>query len=85
MERIYRHEMTTTSGGNISVRDEHGDVLITPARIDKGNLRRHDIVRIGSKGERDGLHPPSSETPFDLSASRARPDLKAIIQLIPVR
>ena len=27
MERIYMHEMTTTSGGNISVRDESGDVF----------------------------------------------------------
>src|SRR4029077_4994196 len=34
MERIYDHEMTTTSGGNISVRDENGDVWITPARVE---------------------------------------------------
>jgi len=26
-ERSYMHEMTTTSGGNISVRDESGDVF----------------------------------------------------------
>ena len=31
MERIYRYRMTTTSGGNLSIRDEHGDVWITPA------------------------------------------------------
>src|SRR5580704_2075540 len=43
MERIYSHEMTTTSGGNISARDENGDVWITPARMDKGSLRRQVI------------------------------------------
>ena len=46
MERIYGHDMTTTSGGNISVRDENGDIWMTPARVDKGALRSRDIVRI---------------------------------------
>ena len=32
--------MTTTSGGNVSVREENGDVWITPARVDKGALDR---------------------------------------------
>ena len=36
MERIYRYRMTTTSGGNLSIREANGDVWITPARIDKG-------------------------------------------------
>jgi L-fuculose-phosphate aldolase len=83
MERIYDHEMTTTSGGNISVRDESGDVWITPARVDKGSLRRQDIVRISASGEREGLHPPSSESPFHLSVYEARPDLHAVIHAHP--
>ena len=83
MERIYDHEMTTTSGGNISVRDENGDVWITPARVDKGSLRRQDIVRISASGEREGLHPPSSENPFHLSVYEARPDLHAVIHAHP--
>ena len=83
MERIYDHEMTTTSGGNISVRDENGDVWITPARVDKGSLRRQDIVRISASGECEGLHPPSSENPFHLSVYGARPDLHAVIHAHP--
>jgi L-fuculose-phosphate aldolase len=79
MERIYAHEMTTTSGGNISVRDESGDIWITPARVDKGSLRRQDIVRIMSTGEREGLYPPSSEHPFHLNIYEVRPDLNAVI------
>ena len=46
MERIYRYRMTTTSGGNLSIRDDDGSVWITPARVDKGSLRREDIVRV---------------------------------------
>ena len=29
MQRIYRYGMTTTSGGNLSIRDENGDVWIS--------------------------------------------------------
>ncbi len=83
MDRIYKHEMTTTSGGNVSVRDEDGDVWITPARVDKGSLRRQDIVRIDASGQCEGLHPPSSENPFHLSVYEARPDLRAVIHAHP--
>ena len=30
MRRVYGYGMTTTSGGNISIRDESGDIWITP-------------------------------------------------------
>ena len=43
MQRIYGYRMTTTSGGNLSIREENGDIWITPARVDKGSLRREDI------------------------------------------
>jgi L-fuculose-phosphate aldolase len=83
MERIYGHDMTTTSGGNISVRDENGDVWMTPARVDKGSLRARDIVRIHPDGTCDGIHPPSSECPFHLSIYAARPEIHAIIHAHP--
>lgn len=31
MERIYRGEMTTISGGNLSILDDTGDIWIAPA------------------------------------------------------
>lgn len=36
ISRIYRSGLTTTSGGNISIKDENGDIWITPGGIDKG-------------------------------------------------
>ena len=84
MERIYRYRMTTTSGGNLSVRDENGDVWITPARIDKGNLRPEDVVRIRADGTVEGLHKPSSEHPFHQGIYRERPDLRAVVHAHPV-
>lgn len=79
MERIYRYRMTTTSGGNISIRDTNGDIWITPARVDKGRLRREDIVCIRKDGRREGVHPPSSELPFHQAIYQRRPDLGGIV------
>ena len=84
MARIYGRDMTTTSGGNISVRDEDGHVWISPARVDKGNLKRGDMAKVALSGEQlEGPYPPSSECPFHLSIYRARPDIKAIIHAHP--
>jgi L-fuculose-phosphate aldolase len=84
MERIYRFRMTTTSGGNISLRDEAGTVWITPARVDKGSLRRTDIICVHPDGSHTGPHPPSSELPFHQAIYAARPDLRAIVHAHPV-
>jgi L-fuculose-phosphate aldolase len=84
MQRIYRYRMTTTSGGNLSILDESGDVWITPARIDKGSLTRADVVRIRASGEVEGRHKPSSEHPFHRAIYKARPDLRAVVHAHPV-
>jgi L-fuculose-phosphate aldolase len=84
MERIYRYRMTTTSGGNLSILDDDGSIWITPARLDKGNLRRDDIVRVLPDGTHDGPHRPSSEFPFHRAIYRGRPDLRGIVHAHPV-
>lgn len=84
MERIYRYRMTTTSGGNLSIRDADGSVWITPARVDKGALQREDIVQVPRSGVPEGRHPPSSEFPFHQAIYEARPDLHAIVHAHPV-
>ena len=84
MSRIYGYRMTTTSGGNLSIRDETGDIWISPARVDKGNLTRNDIVCVKPDGTIEGLHPPSSEFPFHKAIYEARPDIKSIVHAHPV-
>ncbi|KAA5539784.1 class II aldolase/adducin family protein [Roseiconus nitratireducens] len=84
MDRIYGYRMTTTSGGNLSIRDDSGDIWISPARVDKGNLTRRDIVRVRADGTVDGIHPPSSEFPFHKAIYQARPDIRAIVHAHPV-
>ena len=84
MERIYRYRMTTTSGGNLSIRDDDGRIWITPARVDKGGLRREDIVCVSPDGAVEGAHKPSSEFPFHQAIYAARPELRAIVHAHPV-
>jgi len=83
MERIYRYGMTTTSGGNLSIVDENGDMWITPAGVDKGELTRQDIVCVKADGTIVGKHRPSSEFPFHKLIYEQRPDLKAVLHAHP--
>lgn len=83
MERIYGYGMTTTSGGNLSILDENGDIWITPAGIDKGTLSRNDIVCVKPDGQITGIHKPSSELPFHRLIYTTRPDLKAVVHAHP--
>ncbi len=83
MERIYRYRMTTTSGGNLSIREANGDVWITPARVDKGALRREDIVCVRADGEVVGPRRPSSELPIHQEIRRRRPELDGIVHAHP--
>jgi L-fuculose-phosphate aldolase len=83
MERIYGYGMTTTSGGNLSILDDNGDIWITPGSIDKGSLTRNDMVCIKPDGTIVGNHKPSSEYPFHQNVYKARPDLKAVLHAHP--
>lgn len=79
MNRIYYRGMTTTSGGNLSIKDEHGVVWITPSGVDKGSLTREDIMSIHPDGSISGRHRPSIEYPFHLSIYKMRPDINAVV------
>jgi L-fuculose-phosphate aldolase len=84
MDRIYRFRMTTTSGGNLSIRDEDGTIWITPAKIDKGGLRREDVVCVRTDGTTEGTRTPSSELPFHKAIYAARSDVRGIVHAHPV-
>lgn len=83
MRRVYRYGMTTTSGGNLSVRDENGDIWITPAGTDKGSLEWDDVVHVRPDGSMTGAHHPSSELPFHKAIYAARPDFAGIVHAHP--
>lgn len=83
IKRIYNAKLTTTSGGNISIRDNEGNIWVTPSAIDKGTLQRKDIVCVKPDGNITGHYKPSSEFPFHKAIYEARPDIKAVIHAHP--
>jgi L-fuculose-phosphate aldolase len=83
MNRIYHDEMTTLSGGNLSIKDDDDAIWITPAGIDKGKLIGKDIMCVHADGTIVGPHRPSSEYPFHRAIYEQRPDLKAIVHAHP--
>lgn len=83
MQRIYDGGMTTTSGGNLSVLDDEGNIWITPSGIDKGSLTRRDIICRRPDGELIGIHKPSVELPFHHLLYQTRPDIRAVLHAHP--
>jgi len=84
--RVYRDQMTTTSGGNFSMRDpsDPSSLWITPAGVDKGKLLPEDMVKVVAGDQRvSGPHRPSSEFPIHQMIYACRPDVKAVIHAHP--
>jgi L-fuculose-phosphate aldolase len=81
--RIYAQGMTTTSGGNLSILDDNGDMWVTPAGVDKGNLRVEDIVCVKPDLTVVGRHAPSSEFRFHRAIYQTRNDIRAVVHAHP--
>jgi len=87
LRQIYDLDLTTTSGGNLSLLEDDGAIWITPAGIDKGELRSDQVARVRAlddETESRGTPPPSSELPFHRAIYAARSDLRAVIHAHPV-
>ncbi len=78
INRVYRRGMTTSSGGNISIR-EANDIWITPAGRDKGTLGPEDIVCVRPDGSISGGGRPSSELPVHNRVYERCPAFRAVI------
>lgn len=84
MNRLYARGLTTTSGGNISLRVSDELILLTPSATDKGNMTADQIAEIGLDGtNRTPELKPSGETMMHLEIYRRRPDVLAIVHAHP--
>lgn len=80
---MYDRGLTFASGGNVSVRLDDGNVLITPSGKNKGLLRGEEMVKVGMDGEAIGPGRPSVEVHMHLEFYRRRPDVGAIVHSHP--
>jgi L-fuculose-phosphate aldolase len=83
MDRIYRYGMTTTSGGNLSIRDDNGDIWITPGGTDKGVMTPSEVVHMHEGKAVGTVLKPSSEHPFHRAVYEARSDVGAVLHAHP--
>lgn len=85
MRRLYKHALTTTSGGNISLRVSEKIILITPSATDKGRMKWKEVGIINIFGENLTPHlKPSIETEMHLAIYRKKNDVLAIVHAHPV-
>ncbi len=83
MRRLYERGLTTTSGGNLSMR-EGSVVCITPSASDKGAMAADEVGVADLDGKILGRpFKPSIETRMHLEIYKARPDVSAIVHAHP--
>jgi len=83
MRRLYSHGLTTTTGGNISLKVSDDLIAITPSGTDKGNVKWEEVGLITLSGENLTPHlKPSIESEVHLSIYRKK-DTKAIVHAHP--
>jgi L-ribulose-5-phosphate 4-epimerase len=82
--RLWKRRLVRGTSGNLSVRLDDGDVLVTPAGRSLYRLARADVVRVTSAGSvvRRADH-PTSELPLHLAAYRFRPDACCVVHTHP--
>jgi len=84
MNRLYQQKLTTSGGGNISLRISNDRILLTPSATDKGNMTAEQIAEIGMDGTNYTPQlKPSIETSMHLEIYKQHGQVEAIVHAHP--
>ncbi|MEW5975117.1 MAG: class II aldolase/adducin family protein [Acidobacteriota bacterium] len=82
--RVYRLGYVAAYDGNISVRLDDGNILVTPSAISKGYMTENDLVIVDPDGKKiSGERKASSESAMHLLIYKLRPDVRAVVHAHP--
>lgn len=82
--RLWDRHLVMGTSGNVSIRLDDGDLLVTPSQRGLGYLACEDLVLVDPDGRpRDPGQRPTSELPLHLAAYRVRPDVRAVVHTHP--
>lgn len=83
-KRLYQRELTVSAGGNMSLRLNEEEILITPSGRNKGTIGPEDMVVLDMEGKplTDGT--PSIESYMHLSLYRKNQDTNAVLHCHPL-
>ncbi len=85
MRRLYTQKLTTTSGGNLSMKIDDKHIIITPSSLDKARIQAEQIGLMTLDGENLTPHlKPSIESGMHRAIYKARGDISAIVHAHPV-
>lgn len=84
-QRLYQHFFVAASDGNISVRLNDHEVLMTPTNVSKGFMKPEHMVKLDLDGREIGSMGPkaSSERRMHMAIYHNRPDVRAIVHAHP--
>ncbi|MDQ3212784.1 MAG: class II aldolase/adducin family protein [Acidobacteriota bacterium] len=82
--RLYARGYTASNDGNISVRLDHGRLLMTPTGVCKGFMDVGMMCITDLEGRKlEGDRSPSSEIAMHLEVYRERPEIQAVVHAHP--
>lgn len=81
---LYDRKLTVSAGGNMSMRINDSEVIITPSGRNKGHVKPEDMVKLTLDGEVLSKGKPSIEHKFHLALYRMNADVNAIVHCHPL-
>lgn len=82
--RMYAKGLVSSHDGNISVRLEDGNIMVTPTMVSKGFMKEEDMALVTPEGcIVSGTKKPSSELLMHLAVYKERRDIKGIVHAHP--
>ncbi len=81
---LWDRRLVTGTSGNVSVKLDDGDLLVTPSGVSLRDLRDDEIVLVDAHGapRRPQQH-PTSELHLHIAAYDARPDARCVVHTHP--
>lgn len=81
---LYERQLTVSAGGNMSIRLNGNEFLITPSGVNKGLIREEDLVKMDMDGNVLSGGKPSIEHRFHLGIYKENPETEAVIHCHPL-
>lgn len=82
--KLYDRDLTVSAGGNMSIRLNGDEMLITPTGRNKGMLTPREMVKMDLDGNILSDGKPSIEHRFHIGLYRKNPDVNAIVHCHPL-
>lgn len=81
---LYFKDFVASNDGNISVKLDDGNILITPSGVSKGRMKAEDFIVVSPNGTIvEGNKKPSSEMKMHLRVYERRRDVRAVVHAHP--